>query len=88
MIKSGEVAVVKSTGERCFVLSIDGDVATVKRPTATQANGIVHQTETFTVAELETPLENMIAEGDIMFQYQEAIQKKRAPEPLVKLDVN
>lgn len=58
-IKAGELARLKVSGEDVFVLAINDKFETVevRRPTAGQ-NGVFHMTETFTLAELETPSES------------------------------
>lgn len=57
MIKAGELARLKSSDEQVFVLNLNSDnTATVRRPTMGQ-NGIQHEVEDFTLAELETPSE-------------------------------
>jgi hypothetical protein len=54
MIKQGEVAFLKTTGEAVFVLDLPqaGEV-TVRRPNPSQ-NGLFHMVEKFTCAELQT----------------------------------
>jgi len=56
MIKSGEVAFLKTTGESVFVLSFadnDPSIVFVRRPVAGQ-NGIEHRREQFFLDELES----------------------------------
>jgi len=55
-VKAGTIASIIASEENVFVLAIDDNTATVRRPTMGQ-NGIEHKEETFTLAELETPAE-------------------------------
>lgn len=57
-IKAGSIASIISSEENVFILSVNPttNTAEVRRPTMGQ-NGIEHRTETFTLAELETPTE-------------------------------
>lgn len=58
MIKVGELARLKASDEQVFILDLSSDgIATVRRPTGGQ-DGIRHEVETFTLAELETPSES------------------------------
>ena len=58
-IKAGELARLKATEESVFVLSLNTTegTATVRRATGGQ-DGIRHEVEDFTLAELETPSES------------------------------
>ena len=58
MIKQGELARLKTSGEDVYVLDINTDAGTavIRRPTVGK-NGIEHHTDTFTLGELETPSE-------------------------------
>jgi hypothetical protein len=57
VIKQGEVAFIKTTGEAVFVLEIDSEspycLVNVRRPVAGQ-DGIEHRVSEFRLAELET----------------------------------
>jgi len=57
MVKAFELASIKSSEEQVFVLAVDGDTATVRRPTGGPNGSIVHLEEQFHVAELETESE-------------------------------
>lgn len=57
IIKAGDIARLKVTGEDVFVLDIADGMAEVRRPNGGQ-NGVFHLLESFTLAELETPSEN------------------------------
>lgn len=57
-IKAGEVAFIKTTEEPVFVMEIVAeDEVTVRRPVAGQ-DGIRHELDLFSIAELETELEH------------------------------
>lgn len=56
MIKRGDVAYIKTTGEAVFVLEIyegEGSLVDVRRPVMGQ-NGISHSVDSFRLEELET----------------------------------
>lgn len=58
MIKAGELARLKASDEQVFVLELLPDATVlVRRPTGGQ-DGIRHEVETFSLAELETPSES------------------------------
>jgi hypothetical protein len=72
MIKQGDVAYLKTTGEAVYVLVYPGGVTdvSVRRPVMGQ-NGIHHDVEQFTIGELETRDEvkvRMQQENDELYQ--------------------
>ena len=52
MVKPGEVIALKVTGERVFLLALEGGVATVRRPNIAENGALFHVAETFTEAEI------------------------------------
>jgi hypothetical protein len=79
VIYENKLARVKSSGEDVFVLSIKGDVATVRRPVGT-TDGIRHLTEEFTLPELETPDEARTREMAERFSLQQKFAALSGPE--------
>jgi hypothetical protein len=53
MIKAGDVAHVRTTGEPVYVLEVAEGNASVRRPIMGQ-DGVRHETETFSLGELQT----------------------------------
>jgi hypothetical protein len=69
VIKSREVAYLKTTQEPVFVLEIVGEVVTVRRPVQSR-DGIGHVVNTFALDELESQKESAtrrVAEQKMLF---------------------
>lgn len=98
MIKVGETAFLKTTGEVVFVLSIHPTVAhkwaedldeglfakevVVRIPILSTGGGIEHKTQTFLAAELETAQEKFDRELEQFTQ----LQKRQPLRPLEDVD--
>jgi len=94
-IKAGEIAYVKVTGERVFVLDIQtpqansrflhlGEVADVRRPVMTE-NGVQHFREDFFLKELTTEdviLQKRREERESMQAFALALEEPVGREPL------
>ena len=78
-IAEKSLARVKTTAEDVFVLKIEGDVVTVRRPVGT-ADGIKHLVDTFSSPELETPDEARTREMAERFSLQQKFAALSGPE--------
>ena len=84
MIKAGEVAFLKTTGEAVFVLAITDEGVSVRRPVYAQNFGNQHNIEVFTLPEFETQDEQQarfIAERQkVMTQFGPKTEQPTTPD--------
>ena len=67
-IKVGEVLCLKTSGEKVFILAVEEDKITVRRPFVGESGVYKHAIENFTLGELETISEHMYRQVDEMLQ--------------------
>jgi hypothetical protein len=81
MVKAGEICVIKTTGEKVFVLAVtEVNTARVRRPLLFETGAISHAEEIYTVDELES------TEDHATRQVAEFGLKARAQKQLRKLE--
>lgn len=88
MITANDTAFLKTSREIVFVLAIDGDKATVRRPIRKDNGEITHVTETFTLQELTNKQALLAEEMADRAELQKAVLGMKAAEDAPEHEFN